>query len=236
MVESGFHPWLKALPLLVVCIVLVSWSKRTTINSAGGPLALSSSSVYDVSLPPDYYNTCECTLLINCSIAKHALQGGVDFVQYYTDFRLPDGTYNESETGKVGLSTINSTVGKYITYFLTEDNKALFDAAPDHYLPAWGGYCSWGMSAEICPKYPWTVGCLGPPGVWSYWTIIDGRLYFFYNEEPKQNFLSNSSYYIEMGNLRWAMWFPEDPYSELNTDCYHPKGTASEGYEGVLEQ
>jgi YHS domain-containing protein len=235
--QKRFHPLLAAVPLLVVCVVLVSWrtdqSPRATHQSTVTSLASSTSAT---STGYDDDSTCSCSLSLTCSVEGQPLLGGVDFVQYFTDFALPDGTYNESNTGKVGLSTISSTVGNFVTYFLTEDNKALFDANPTAYLPAWGGYCSWGISEEYCPDYPWDVSCLGPPGVWSHWTIIDGQLYFFFDEDPKAYFLEDSAFNIEKGNERWSSWFPTDPYAEMNTECHYPKDSTEveSVYEGDL--
>jgi YHS domain-containing protein len=170
--------------------------------------------------------TCACTMQHACSIKGNALLGGVDFVQYFTDFKLPDGTYNESATGRIGNSNIYSNVGSYTTYFLSEEHKALFDASPEAYLPQWGGYCSWGVAAEHCPQFPWTQDCLGPPGVWNQWTIVDEKLYFFFEEDPKNWFKTqpNATYNVDMGNARWAKWFPDNPIANMNTECYHPRG------------
>jgi hypothetical protein len=56
--------------------------------------------------------------------------------------------------GEVGLDTIYSVFKGYKFQFLTVENKALFDAAPDKYIPQFGGFCAWGMSEEVrCITY-----------------------------------------------------------------------------------
>jgi YHS domain-containing protein len=223
--ESGkkFHPWLIALPLIVVCVVLVSWNSDGSSRSNGQKsTSLSERKSMGGSVGEDD-DTCDCDMLYNCTIAGNPLLGGVDFVQYFTTFKLPDGSYNETETGLVGDSSISSVVGDYVTYFLSEDNKALFDADPDAYLPQWGGYCSWGISEEFCPDFPWSESCLGPPGVWDAWTIYDGKLYFFYGSGPKESFMTDPTSRIASGNARWSEWFPTDPTENMNTECHWPK-------------
>lgn len=47
---------------------------------------------------------------------------------------------------------------------------------PDKYVPAFGGFCSFGVAAEPV----WTADTLGPFGDPSKWTIsLDGRLHVF---------------------------------------------------------
>ncbi|TFH20366.1 MAG: YHS domain protein, partial [Myxococcales bacterium] len=54
-----------------------------------------------------------------------------------------------------------------VTYLFSSDaNKATCEKAPDKYLPAYGGYCAFGVS--VGAKF------VGDPDVWE---IVDGRLY-----------------------------------------------------------
>lgn len=47
---------------------------------------------------------------------------------------------------------------------------------PTKYIPAWGGFCSYGIADEGV----WTVDTLGPFGDPSVWTIsLDGKLHVF---------------------------------------------------------
>lgn len=43
------------------------------------------------------------------------------------------------------------------------------------YIPAWGGFCSYGVAREII----WNVENLGPASNPDYWTIYNGVLYLF---------------------------------------------------------
>lgn len=221
-----FHPWLVVLPLIVVCVVLVSWKRENSKQSTN--FASSLVSIYSL-IDDGQDDDCACTLDTVCSVDGNPISGGIDFVQYFTDFKLPNGEYNESETGQVGYSSISSTVGSYKVYFLSEKNKALFDESPSSYLPAWGAYCAKGISMEYCPDYTWSADCLGPPGLANSWTIINGTLYFFDGAGAKDAFMINPTVNIPLGNDRWSKWFPDDPYENMNTECHYAKGTAPHG-------
>lgn len=228
METRRFHPWLVALPLIVVCVVLVSWKQDSTKQSSKLASKLTSLYIFTPDLDDDNDDDgCTCTLETVCSVEGNPISGGIDFVQYFTAFQLPDGSYNYSEAGQVGDSSISSTFGSYTVYFVSEDNKALFDESPTSYLPAWGGYCSKGISQEYCPTYPWRVDCLGPPGTPESWVIIDGQLYLFYGAEAKDAFMQDTTANIAAGNTRWSGWFPDDPYENMNTECHYAKGTAT---------
>lgn len=47
---------------------------------------------------------------------------GVDIVQYFTDFKLPDGTYNESEVGQRGSDQYSSSYNNYTYNFISDAN------------------------------------------------------------------------------------------------------------------
>lgn len=46
---------------------------------------------------------------------------------------------------------------------------------PGKYTPAFGGFCSWGISHEII----WNPGNLGPQADPNFWLIHDDRLFLF---------------------------------------------------------
>lgn len=150
--------------------------------------------------------------------------GGVDVVQYFTDFKNEDGTYDETQTGLMGDPNISSDYNGYKFYFLNEDHKELFDENPTQYVPQWGGYCGWGIAGEYCPQYPWNKGCLGPSGNWGHWTIQKNsqgqeHLYFFLFDAAKTKFMDDPDLYIQQGDARWNSWYtPSDTY--FSTHCY----------------
>jgi YHS domain-containing protein len=166
--------------------------------------------------------TCGCppSLAENpCSVSGEAVLGGVDVVQYFTTFKNSDGTYDTSQIGQAGSSEFASTYGGFQYYFITEANKAIFDASPESYIPQYGGFCSWGVGYESCPPYAWSATCLGPSGNWGLWTIQNSKLYFFYAGNARDNFLEDPDTYITNGDSRWSLWF-SSPYNQMSTDCY----------------
>ena len=201
---------------LLLCVVVtfttVSYRKNTALTSQSFIQAIKSTESCSVdSCPSELSET-------PCSVKEGTVMGGLDFVQYFTDFKLSDGTYNESMYGSRGDDDIYSMYKSFKFLFLSEGNKAIFDEEPSKYAPQYGGFCSWGISGEFCPQYPWSSSCLGPSGNWEYWTIYDEKLYFFLKDTPKQKFLANPMSYSEAGEERWSGWFEDDDH--FSTECY----------------
>jgi YHS domain-containing protein len=145
-------------------------------------------------------DTCGCELPTTgdaCSNPSYPVMGGLDPVQYFS-FK------KENMVGKVGSSEYQYTYAGYTYYFLNEENRQTFISNPDKYKPQWGGFCSWGMSAEFCPNFTWSSSCLGPSGNWAIWTIQHdqsdnntAKLYFFYLNDVRDSFLANKQFYID---------------------------------------
>jgi YHS domain-containing protein len=88
---------------------------------------------------------------------KHLMLFGHDVVSYFTE-----------KTHRRGNPAIKS-VYKGVTFrFSKPEHKALFDAAPEKYIPQYGGYCTNGIVYGI----PWG-------GDADRWEVIDGKLYIF---------------------------------------------------------
>lgn len=51
------------------------------------------------------------------------VMGGVDMVQFFTTYKLPDGTYNESRVGQRGLDQHSSIYNNYEYKFISDANK-----------------------------------------------------------------------------------------------------------------
>ena len=158
-----------------------------------------------------------------CSVTGDSVLGGLDFVQYFVDFKLDDGSYNETQIGIKGQNKIYSVYNNFTYNFLSQENKLLFEENPEKYIPQWGGYCAWGISGEYCPEYPWDSDCLGPSGNWGHWTIVNEKLYFFLFSEAKNKFTIQyeTSDLIAAGDARWEDWFHgEKDITPMSTSCY----------------
>ena len=148
--------------------------------------------------------------LPQCSQSDHPVLGGLDIIPYF---------YNVSYKGERGSDNIVSTYNGFKYLFTNIENKNMFDANPEQYLPQYGGYCSWGVAGEYCPEYPWSLDCLGPSGNWNHGTVLSQKLYFFLYEEAMEKFMADVDNNIEAGDERWLSWFSTTD-EHMNTDCY----------------
>lgn len=76
--------------------------------------------------------------------------------------------------------------------FASAENKALFQADPERYLPAYGGYCAYGTSRGYLVKIE--------PDAWS---IVDGRLYLNYDLGIRKTWLGDSGVFIRKADENW---------------------------------
>ena len=86
---------------------------------------------------------------------------GYDVVNYFTD-----------DAAKEGSSAYAVKHDGVTYYFSSEEHKNMFNANPDKFLPAYGGYCAFamGMKNATVPSNPGT------------YKIVDGKLYVFFND------------------------------------------------------
>jgi YHS domain-containing protein len=76
--------------------------------------------------------------------------------------------------------------------FASAKNKASFAADPQKYMPAYGGYCAYGVSRGYLVKIE--------PDAWS---IRDGRLYLNYDRSVQRTWSKNPARYIAAANKKW---------------------------------
>ena len=121
---------------------------------------------------------------------------------------LADSQYTTSTTGVKGYDLVSYqtsmrplwgnghflSVHKGVTYlFSSKQNKAKFDRNPNKFLPAYGGYCAFGVS--VGKKF------VGDPEVWR---IIDGRLYLNLDENIQNQWLQDVPGRIKTANANWS--------------------------------
>jgi len=112
---------------------------------------------------------------------KHLMLFGHDVVSYFTE-----GTH------KAGQPSIKS-VHKGVTFrFSKPEHKALFDQAPEKYLPQFGGYCTNGIVYGI----PWG-------GDADTWKMIDGKLYIFGGKGSMDAFLLDVPRNMQLASKYW---------------------------------
>ncbi|KTD43278.1 YHS domain-containing (seleno)protein [Legionella quateirensis] len=86
--------------------------------------------------------------------------------------------------------------------FATDANKKAFQADPKKYLPAYGGYCAYGVS----------VGkkIISDPLAWK---IVNGTLYLNLNNQIQEIWSKDINGYIKKANDEWPKIINKDPES-----------------------
>ena len=113
---------------------------------------------------------------------KHLLLFGHDAVSYFTE-----------KTHKPGSAAIKSLYKGVTFRFSKPEHKALFDAAPEKYIPQFGGYCANGIAYAI----PWG-------GDADTWEIIDGKLYIFGGKGSHDAFMLDVPKNMALANKYWS--------------------------------
>ena len=78
--------------------------------------------------------------------------------------------------------------------FATADNLAAFQADPEKYMPQYGGYCAWAISAKnkLVKTDP------------RDWKVYDGRLYLNYSAQLRAKWEADPDSFIPKGDANWA--------------------------------
>lgn len=118
--------------------------------------------------------------------------GGYDLVSYRTGRKPVRGNGN------------HVAVHEGVTYlFSTQENRERFESAPEQYLPAFGGYCAYGVA--VGKKF------VGDPDVWE---IVDGRLYLNLDNGIKAEWSKDIPGHIAKARANWPRIRDRSP-SEL---------------------
>ncbi len=108
--------------------------------------------------------------------------GGVDPVAYHTEGKPVTGSDQFT-------ADYNSATWK----FASAANRDAFLADPEKYAPAFGGFCTTGMSfGELVPTQP------------DYWKIVKGKLYLNSSSAAQQVFLGDEAGTISRADGHWA--------------------------------
>ena len=106
---------------------------------------------------------------------------GYDLVSYHTGEKPLPGNGN------------HVAVHDGVTYqFVNEANRKAFEKDPERYLPAYGGYCAYGVA--VGKKFS------ADPNVWE---IVDGRLYLNLDNKIKGIWAKDISGNIEKADANW---------------------------------
>jgi hypothetical protein len=113
---------------------------------------------------------------------EHVILFGHDVVSYFTE-----GTH------RMGLPSIKSEYKSVTFRFSKPENKALFDAAPERYIPQFGAYCTNGI-----------VYAIPAGGNADTWKIIDGKLYIFGGQGALDGFMLDVPRNMALAHKYWT--------------------------------
>lgn len=186
---------------------------------SGNCLVPVSGKVHMSSIEPENKDEDYRVLSKDCTSKANPVMGGVDFVEYRS---LPPGS-----PAVMGSRLHVKKYAGFEFHFSSHKNARAFEARPDYYAPAWGGFCSWGIAAE----HFWRKDALGPNANRDTWAVVDDRLHLFMACNPFNRFFvgigsgvgdeklqGNVPKLLMSGNRIWANWFGPTP--TFNTGCF----------------
>lgn len=103
----------------------------------------------------------------------------------------PVAFFTENKAVK-GVDSIQWIWKEAVWLFSSSSNRDIFQKNPEKYEPQFGGYCAYGVA-----------GNHKSPTETDTWTIIDGRLYFNYNQAVKKLWLKDTAVFIPKANTIW---------------------------------
>ena len=107
--------------------------------------------------------------------------GGYDPVAYFTEGKPVKGN---------GYHVTNF---QGVTYaFASEEHQEMFEANPDKYVPAYGGYCAYGVA--VGKKF------VADPEVWK---VVNGKLYLNLDRDIQSKWKKDIPGYINTGDRNW---------------------------------
>jgi YHS domain-containing protein len=106
---------------------------------------------------------------------------GYDVVAYFTDSKPVKG-----------VPQIQSIYKGARYYFASKEHKQLFDAAPEKYVPQFGGFCAYGVSNGYNVK-------IEPDA----WMIVDGRLLLQYDTDVRDKFNKDTQGNLKKADANW---------------------------------
>jgi YHS domain-containing protein len=184
----------------------------------------------------DLVSDCNCgndteaagaTKALECTRYGLPALGGMDVVGYFNAHEQGYDYTNYTATNISDTTNYTSIYDGYEYFFESNENLELFEAAPEAYIPQYGGFCTYGIGLEYCNNggWYWDAACrvLGPPSSMTTWMIKHDKLYFLYPSDTIMKFMYDNVYFdviIASADMRWGQWFPDGNKYPANTGCY----------------
>ncbi|MFO1500524.1 MAG: YHS domain-containing (seleno)protein [Verrucomicrobiota bacterium] len=134
---------------------------------------------------------------------------GYDPVSYFTDNRPAKGSkrFQSEDNGAT-------------YYFASAEHKALFDAAPAKYEPAYGGYCGYAASIDrLSPINP------------EWFQIVDGRLILQHNQKAYDLFNRDLAANLQKADGHWPGLVIRNGTGGKSLVFIDKEGVALDGYD-----
>jgi YHS domain-containing protein len=151
------------------------------------------------------------------------VMGGADVVGYWS--AVPGSTVAALGTADHSRVYQNATF-----WFQSAANAETFVANPTKYVPAWGGFCAYGVAREGTngnpskkaePGWPWSATHMGPPcDPHDGWALINGTLFCAIHRATMDQFITFAASGISDGNIRWTNWYGSLNAGPYNTGCW----------------
>jgi YHS domain-containing protein len=135
-------------------------------------------------------------IALSAALVTSALAAGVDVNATTTGLALRG--YDPVAYHTVGEPTpgdfqITATYNDATYRFASEENKATFEANPEAYVPAYGGYCAFGTAMGF--KFD------GDPEIWK---IVDDKLYLNLSAGVQERWEGDVPGFIEKASTNWV--------------------------------
>jgi len=114
----------------------------------------------------------------------------------------PVAYFTEGEPTR-GSAAYTATYDGATYRFANAEHRAAFEADPEKYMPAYGGYCAYGLAMGQ------KVG--SDPEVWE---IVDGQLYLNVNPDVQDRWEANIPGFVETADHNWDL-VADIPAAEL---------------------
>ena len=100
--------------------------------------------------------------------------------------------FHAQQAAVMGDGGITSTLRGATYRFASPEHKAMFDAAPEKYVPAYGGFCAMGIA----------MSQLHPVEI-KTWRIVEGRLILNKTGEVREMFDANRDANLARADANW---------------------------------
>ncbi len=139
-------------------------------------------------------------LLLMCVVSTLSAQSvNVDAQGVALEGHDPVAFFTDQKPVK-GVPSIKTTAEEATYYFANAANLEAFKAEPKKYLPAYGGFCAYGVAKGSKVKVQIDT-----------WQVTDGKLYLNYDQGVKTKFNKDVPGFVVKANGNWPKVSTSNP-------------------------